>query len=451
MRNLKIGIEVHVQLNTKSKLFCSCSNLGSDEPNSRTCATCLGHPGSKPILNKEAFEKAIKVAIALGCKINNKTFFSRKSYFYPDLAKNFQISQYEIPVGLDGKFEGIGIRRLHLEEDPAALIHKGNTCLIDYNRSGTPLIEIVTEPDFKSPNDVRLFLRKMITMLTYLDVYYRKEESTLKADANISVHGERVEIKNINGLKEIERALEYEAKRQETELQEQQETRGWDSEKGKTYSMRVKESEDDYGYIFEPDLPLFEISKELMEKLKKEIPELGADKSKRYRKDYKLDEQTAEVISNDINLAELYEYTIEKGIKAELAAKWLRRDLLGFLSYDDKELKDVSLNQDSIVDLLKLIQENKITDEVARKLLLDLIKEDFDVKKRVKKEKLEIIFDEGILEKACREVIKENSDAVEKVKKGDEKVLNFLMGHVMKKTKGVGRPDVIIRILKRLI
>ena len=448
---MKIGIEVHVQLNTKSKLFCSCSNLGSDEPNSRTCATCLGHPGSKPALNKEAFEKAIKVAIALGCKINNKTFFSRKSYFYPDLAKNFQISQYEIPVGLDGKFEGIGIRRLHLEEDPAALIHKGNTCLIDYNRSGTPLIEIVTEPDFKSPNDVRLFLRKMITMLTYLDVYYRKEESTLKADANISVHGERVEIKNINGLKEIERALEYEAKRQETELQEQQETRGWDSEKGKTYSMRVKESEDDYGYIFEPDLPLFEISKELLEKLKKEIPELGADKSKRYRKDYKLDEQTAEVISNDINLAELYEYTIEKGIKAELAAKWLRRDLLGFLSYDDKELKDVSLNQDSIVDLLKLIQENKITDEVARKLLLDLIKEDFDVKKRVKKEKLEIIFDEGILEKACREVIKENSDAVEKVKKGDEKVLNFLMGHVMKKTKGVGRPDVIIRILKRLI
>ena len=451
MRNLKIGIEVHVQLNTKSKLFCSCSNLESDEPNSRTCATCLGHPGSKPVLNKKAFEKAIKVAIALGCKINKETFFSRKSYFYPDLAKNFQISQYEIPIGLAGKFEGINIRRLHLEEDPAALIHKGSISLIDYNRSGTPLIEIVTEPDFKSPNEVRLFLRKLITMLTYLDVYHKKGDSTLKADANISVHGERVEIKNVNGLKDIERALEYEAKRQETELQEKQETRGWDSEKGKTYLMRVKESENDYGYIFEPDLPVFEISKELLEKIKREIPELSIDKNKRYKKQHNLDDETAEVLSNDINLAELYEYLIEKGIKPEIAAKWLRRDLLGFLAYDEKELKDISLNQNHLFDLLKLVQENKITDDVGKKLLLELIKEDFDVDKKVKKEGLESVSDEGVLEKACKEVIKENQDAVEKVKKGDEKVLNFLMGQVMRKTKGVGRPDVIIRILKKLI
>ncbi len=342
---MKIGIEVHVQLNTKSKLFCSCPGYGSDKPNSRTCDVCLGMPGSKPVLNKEAFDKAVKVAIALGCKINKETFFSRKSYFYPDMVKNFQITQYEVPIGVRGIFEGINITRLHLEEDPGALIHKGNTCLIDYNRSGIPLIEIVTDPDFKSANEVRLFLRKLIILLTYLDVYYKKEESTLKADANISVNGERVEIKNINGLKDIERALNYEILRQENETPKVQETRGWDSDKGKTYLMRTKESEDDYGYIFEPDLPFIEISKEKLSKLRKEIPELNIDKRDRFLKQYKLDKETAEVLSDDIKLGGLFDAVVGRGIDAKLAGKWLRRDLLGYLAYDKKEHPESSIRR----------------------------------------------------------------------------------------------------------
>ena len=451
MRNLKIGIEIHVQLNTKSKLFCSCPNYGKDEPNSRTCYVCLGMPGSKPVLNKEALKKAIKVALALNCKINKETFFSRKSYFYPDLVKNFQITQYEVPIGIEGNFEGIRIRRLHLEEDPGALIHKGNICLIDYNRSGIPLIEIVTEPDFKSPNEVRIFLRKLITMLAYLDVYYRKDESTLKADANISLGGERVEIKNINGLKEIERALDYEMIRQEKEIPQAKETRRWDSEKGKTFLMRTKESEEDYGYIFEPDLPIIEISEEELTSLKKEIPELNVDKTKRYLKNYNLDKETAEVLSNDIKLGALYDFSISNGINPQMAAKWLRRDLLGFLSYDKKELKDVSINDKHLVEILKLVQNKTITDKVGKELLLKLIKKDYDVIKYVEENKLGIVADEKHLEKSCEEAINENKDSIEKIKSGDYKVLNFLIGEVMRKTKGVGKPEVIVKILKQLL
>lgn len=448
---MKIGIEVHVQLNTKSKLFCSCPISGKDEPNSRTCDVCLGMPGSKPVLNEEAFNKAIKVALALNCKINKETFFSRKSYFYPDLAKNFQISQYEIPVAVDGKFEGIRIRRVHLEEDPASLVHKGNICLIDYNRSGIPLIEIVTEPDFKNPNDVRLFLRKLITILTYLDVYYRKEESTLKADANISVYGERVEIKNINGLKEIERALEYETLRQEKETPKVQETRGWDSEKGKTYLMRVKEAEEDYGYIFEPDLPVFEISDKKIDLIKKEIPELSVDKEKRFSKQYSLDKETAEVLSNDIRLGELYESLIKQGIEPRIAAKWLRRDLLGFLAYDKKELKDVNIDDKHLGQILKLFQEKKITDRVGKDLLMKLTKGDFDVMEYIKKNKLMVVSDEKSLDDICKKIIDENPEQVSIIKSGKVYVINFLVGKVMKETKGSSDPKLVIKILKKLL
>ena len=245
MKKLKIGLEVHTQLNTKSKIFCSCPTSGEENPNTRVCEICTGMPGSKPVLNKEALHQTIKVALALNCKVSQEIFFSRKNYFYPDLAKNYQISQYEIPIGTNGRLENIRIRRIHLEEDPGALIHRGDTTLIDYNRSGIPLIEIVTEPDFKSPNEVRLFLKKLITILEYLSIYTRKSEATMKADANISTTGEKVEIKNVTGLKEIERALEYEAIRQEKDPAKQQETRGWNPEKGITFLQRTKEEESD--------------------------------------------------------------------------------------------------------------------------------------------------------------------------------------------------------------
>src|SRR3990167_2333714 len=422
---MRIGIEAHVGLSTKSKVFCSCPTAVSEEPNTNVCETCLGLPGSKPVLNKEALNQAIKVALALNCNIAKETFFSRKNYFYPDLSKNFQITQYEIPIGQNGEFEKIKIKRIHLEEDPGALIHKGSTCLIDYNRSGIPLIEIVTEPDFKSPNEVRLFLRNLITMLGYLNVYSRKNEATMKADANISTTGAKVEIKNITGLREIERALEYEAGIQEKEPSKKQETKRWDSESQKTTIMRTKETEDDYGYIMDSDLPKFEISKELISQLKSEIPELGLEKTSRFQKQYKLKKEDSEILASEKKLAELFE-EVAKKINPELAAKWLIRDLQ------------------------KIIHKNKITDKTVKDLLIELIKKPFSPKEYVKKHNLEIVSG-NLIDNMCKEVVKENLNAVEDYKKGNEKSIHFLTGQVLRKSKGTANPKEVEKILKNLI
>jgi len=450
MGNLRCGIEVHVQLDTKSKIFCSCPTYGAEEPNTRTCEICLGLPGSKPVLNKEAFNQAVKVALALNCKINKDTFFSRKNYFYPDLVKNYQISQYEVPIGINGNFENIRIRRLHLEEDPGALVHKGSSCLIDYNRSGVPLIEIVTEPDFKSPNEVRLFLRKLITLLEYLEVYARKNEATLKADANISTTGERVEIKNVTGLKEIERALDYESIRQEKTPAEIQETRRWDAQKGKTSLMRTKESEDDYGYIFEPDLPKFEISNEVIQEIKSQIPELSLDKTSRFQKEYKIKKEDAEVLASERKLADIFEKVAEK-IDPELAAKWLVRDLLKILHFNKKGLDEVNLDVKHLIELLELFQNNKITDKTAKETLIKLIDKPFSPKEYIEKNNLSIVSDSKNIDKLCREVIKENQSAVEDFKKGNDKSIHFLTGQVMRKSKGTANPKEVEKVLKKLI
>jgi len=318
-----IGIEVHIQLSEvcKSKIFCSCPTQGSEKPNSRTCPTCLGHPGSKPVLNIEALKQGIKVALALNCKIAPETFFSRKTYFYNDMPKNFQVTQYEIPFASKGKLDSIRIRRIHLEEDPGALIHKKTFCLIDYNRSGIPLIEVVTEPDFRSANQVRQFLKKLITILEYLDVYTRKSEATMKADINISTTGERVEIKNISGLKEIERALDYEIARQLENPAKAQQTLAWDPNKGKTIITREKETEEQYGYIFEPDLTKIELSKDFVNEIKKTLPELSDSKLLRFKKQYKLPSEEASVLTSEIRLANLFE-EVAKKIDPLLAARW---------------------------------------------------------------------------------------------------------------------------------
>lgn len=449
MSNFKCGIEIHVQLLTKSKVFCSCPTTGSEEPNTRTCEICTGMPGSKPVLNKEALNQAIKVALALNCKISKETFFSRKSYFYPDLSKNFQITQYEIPIGTNGSFENIRIKRIHLEEDPGALIHKGATCLIDYNRSGIPLIEIVTEPDFKSSNEVRLFLRKLITTLSYLNVYSRKNEATLKADTNISTTGERVEIKNITGLKDVERALDYEEERQKNEKVTKQETRGWDSERGKTYILRIKETEEDYGYVYDGDLPKFEISNELISQIKSEIPELSIDKASRLQDQYNLKKEDAEILSSEKKLADIFEKVAEK-IDPELAAKWLIRDLMKIIHYNKTTINEINLEVKHVIELLDLFQKNKITDNTAKELLIKLIKEPFSPKEYIKENKLEIVSGNSI-ENLCREVIKENTKAIEDYKKGNEKSINFLTGMVMRKSKGTANPKEVEKIIKNLI
>ncbi|MBS3150886.1 Asp-tRNA(Asn)/Glu-tRNA(Gln) amidotransferase subunit GatB [Candidatus Woesearchaeota archaeon] len=450
MSKFRCGIEAHIQLSTRSKTFCSCPTSGSENPNTLVCPTCIGLPGSKPVLNKEAITQAIKVALALDCTISKETFFSRKNYFYPDLAKDYQISQYEIPIGTNGNLDGIRIRRVHLEEDPGALIHKENTCLIDYNRSGIPLIEIVTEPDFKSPNEARLFLRKLITILEYLGIYTRRSEATMKADANISTVGERIEIKNITGLKEIERALDYEAARQEKEPARQQETRGWDSEKGITFLQRIKEGESDYGYIFESDLPKIEITKQMLDEIKKQIPELSLEKASRFKKQYKLQPEDAETLAAEKELAELFEQVAEE-IDPILAAKWLRRDLMKVLHYNKKELKEIKIEAEHIIELLTLLKENKINDATAKDLLIKLIEKPFSPKGHVERQKLGMIASEGELERLCKEAIKNNKAVVEDYKSGKQEALHYLMGQVMRLSGGKANPKITEKLLKKLL
>lgn len=461
-----IGLEVHTELKTDSKLFCSCPRTGSDVPNSRTCPTCLGHPGSKPVLNKKAVEYAIKLALATNSEINPELIFSRKSYFYPDMAKNYQISQYEIPLATEGliKLENgkkIGLTRIHMEEDPAALVHPAGIqdskfVLVDYNRSGDPLVEVVTKPDLTSPEEARDFMKQLITILEYLEIF-DSGNCIIKADANVSIKESnytRAEIKNITGFKDIERALKYEVVRQKKEIEDgkklKQETRAWDSEKGITFSLRTKETEADYGYIVDPDLVKIEITKEWLNEIKKQMPELAHEKLKKFTEQHGIKEEMARVISKDKALAEMFE-AVSTAVNPELAAKWIRRELARVLNFHKRRLNETEIKEHHMIGLLKLIEEKKITETVGQKILEKLVEKPFDIDEYVKKEGLEALSNIAELEKLCKEAIKEAPNAVEDYKSGNEKALNFIVGLVMKKTRGKASPKEVNEILKRLI
>tara|TARA_Y100000310_G_scaffold345160_1_gene462275 strand:+ start:12720 stop:14099 length:1380 start_codon:yes stop_codon:yes gene_type:complete len=452
-----MGIEVHIQLTTNTKLMCSCNaNWQNKDPNTVTCNTCLALPGSKPTLNKKAIEYGVKIASALNCKIPKNMLISRKNYFYVDLPSNFQRTQFEVSLGEKGvlEFEGkkVGISRINLEEDPGRIVYEGGDIskahysLIDYNRAGVPLCEIVTEPVFKNPNEVRDFLKKLTTLLEYLDVFNSKLDGTMRVDANISTGGERVELKNITSFKDIEKALTYEIQRQEKEKPKIQETRGWDSVKGKSVLLRKKETEDDYGFIIDTDLVNIEITKDILSNAKKEIPELAHEKVKRYLKEFKLDKKDAEILSQEYRLAVLFE-KIAKEISPILAARWLRRELLRVLNYNKKTIHDLEIDEKHLIDLLNLVEKNQITDTNAQKILEKLIDKPFDVKEYVKKQGLKVISKEGELGKICDEVLKKNKQAIEDYKKGEEKALNFIVGQVMRETKGQAKPEVVRKIL----
>ncbi len=461
-----IGIEVHVQLDTDSKLFCGCPTQGSDEPNTRTCVTCLGHPGSKPVVNKKAVEYAIKMALATKSKISKELIFSRKSYFYPDMSKNFQISQYEIPLSTGGEImlktgKKIRLTRIHMEEDPAALVHpagmqKSSFVLVDYNRSGNPLIEIVTEPDMGGPNEAREFMKQLINILNYLKIF-DVEKCIIKADANISIKESdytRVEIKNITGFKEIERALNYEVLRQKNEIGERRkivpETRAWASEKGITFSLRQKEVEEEYGYIIEPDLTKIELKKEWIKKIAANMPELAHEKVNKFISTHNIKREDAEIIAAEKDMAELFEKVAEE-IDPTLAAKWLRRELTRVLNYNKKTLKEVEIDEKHVIDLLSLVESKKITETTAQKLMEQLIEKPFDVNKYVKKKGLTAVSDKNAIEKFCKESVEENKAAIEDYKKGNEKALHFIVGAVMRKSKGKADPKEVNEIIKKLL
>ena len=448
LETVKIGLEIHVQLNTKSKLFCGCTTKEGN-PNSHTCPTCLGMPGAKPRLNKKAIDFMIKICTALKCTILTPSYFSRKTYFYPDLSKNYQITQYETPLGRNGKLHVDGttvrIKRVHLEEDPAALEHTATGTLIDYNRSGIPLAEIVTEPDIQSPEHARAFLKKIVNTLSYLNV--TTPEMTIKADANISIKKHkfmRVEIKNITGFKEIERALMYEAQRQEQE-NPIQETRRWDGTK--TISMRTKETEEDYGYIYDPDLPQIIITKEHLESVQKEIPKLSDERVKEYT-EKGVAQDDAEIITQDLYVADLYELVAQKS-NPVTASKWFRKEVLKRLNADEKTPADISIN--ALIDILKLLHEKKITEYTGRELMTHLYDKTFKPKEHVQQSGTTMITDTTTLEHLCKEAIQKSSGAVEDYKKGQEKALNAIVGLVMKETKGTAKPDEVKRIIEELL
>jgi len=461
--DIVIGLEIHIELNTETKLFCSCRRTGSDEPNTRTCEVCLGMPGAKPVLNKKALDYALKLALALKMDIAKELIFSRKSYFYPDMTKNYQITQYEIPLGKNGFLKvnnkKIRIKRLHIEEDPAALVHPSGIAgseyvLIDYNRAGNPLVEIVTEPDISSAKEAREFMKKLITLLEYLEIF-DKNNCTIKADANVSIKESnftRVEIKNISGFKDIERALSYEIERQRKEVSDGggvvQETRGWDSDKGITFSLRKKETEEDYGYIIDPDLVRIEITDEMIKKIEEEMPELEDEKFEKFKTT--ISEEMARILAKNKDLAKLFE-EISKEVKADLAASYVRKEVPRVLNYNKISLKESKINGKRMIQLLKLVEEGKISDSVAKKILEKMVKEDFDIDEYVKEKNLLIVKDIDELRKICEKVVKENKQVIEDIKKGNKKAFHFLIGLVMKETKGKADAREVNKIFKELL
>jgi len=439
----KIGIECHVELNTKSKLFCSCPTI-AELPNTAVCDTCVGFPGSKPRINEKAIEFATKLCLALKCSIAKQLIFSRKTYFYPDMSKNFQITQFEFPIGAKGKInitnKEINITRIQLEEDPAGLVHQGNTVLVDYNRSGHPLCEIVTEPEMESPEEAREFMKKLITILNYLKI----------------LEGcERVEIKNITGFKEIERAITYEIERQKKLVSEGtpikiKETRGWNADQGITLFQRSKESEDDYGYISEPDLVPIDLTKEFVLNIEKSLPELPQEKARRYLTEYKIKKEDAEVIANDYELAQLYENSMKKNISPIFAAEWIKREVSRVLNYNKKELDETFILK-NLIDILELIENKKITRQTGQKLMEKLVKEDLKIKEYVKENNLEVVSNTKELEELCKKVINENQKVLEEYKQGSQKSFMFLIGQVMKSSKGKADPKSVNEILNKII
>ena len=434
---LKIGLEIHGYLTTKEKLFCNCKNAHKDKeakPNTFICPICTGTPGSKPMLpNQEAIKKLIQIALMMNCKVNaepKKLIWWRKHYSWPDLPKGYQNTisgTYATPVGEKGNFLGIGITEVHLEEDPAAW--DPETGEIDYNRSGAPLVEIVTDPDFTSAEQVEKWLKEMILTMSYLKAL--DSDAGIKADVNVSLGGERIEIKNMNSITEIIKAIAHEAKRQEKEKPTGKETRQWNTEKQMTIKMREKESHADYRFIKEPDLPIINITKSEVEQIKKALPESPVIKLDKLIKKHKIEDYYAKILVSNLEIVELFEKIIESNkIQVKLAVPWITTELLGMLNYNKKTLNEVSIKPEHFIELLKLIEEKKITELKAKDILRSWKEKSSSI--NIKGETA--ISDSKELDSIVEKVMALNGKAVDDFKAGNQNSLNFLIGAVMKAT-----------------
>ena len=477
-----IGLEVHVQLETATKIFCGCSTAADNdaEPNSRTCPVCLGLPGALPVLNEGAVEAAVKIGKALDAEIPERTTFHRKNYYYPDLPKNFQLTQYDAPICQQGSLEisvegdrrEIGITRAHLEEDPGSLQHKGGSIdtaeatLINYNRAGTPLVEIVTEPDFRSPDETRAFLAKLEEVLEYLGVFDATRDGSLRVDANISLvdaeevddggeiddtvleDANRTEVKNISSHKAAEKALAYEVSRQKNAVKRgralETETRHWDESRGITVSMRSKESEADYRYFREADLPPLEVA-DWKDEIA--IPELPDARRERFVADYGLDSEAAAKLTSTKEVADFFEAVAEQ-FDPNVAATWVADNLLGELNYRNMRITDIEGRLDEFSHLIELVETDELTVKNAEEVVLRSMLDDGDDPETViDREGLGKADDDAIADFVV-EAIDENPDAVDDYHSGENGALNFLVGQVMQKSQGSADPGSVNQLLR---
>jgi len=462
-----IGLEIHAQLNTKTKLFCSCKNEFNASPNTNVCPVCLGYPGTLPVLNKKAVEYAIKAGLALNCKINKESYFARKNYFYPDLPKGYQITQYEVPLCENGWIDigkkRIRIRRIHIEEDAGKSIHdKEDYTKIDFNRSGVPLIEIVTEPDIESPDEAVEFLQILRMTLIYIGINDgNMQEGSLRCDSNISLRKEneglpdfRVEIKNLNSFRFLHKALEYEIKNQEETLENkgivETSTKLWDTKQNKTFVMRKKEEEFDYRYFPEPDLGALIVSNDLIENIKKELPELPVDRKKRLMEEYGLNDEGARFYTFNPEILGLFEDTAKKNKNIKKIDSWLRTEFMKYLKENNKEVSETKLNSDNLSELINLVDKGEITGKIAKDIFYDVIKGN-SPSEIVKQRGLEKFEDVDKLREMLLELIENNPKEVNKYKSGNKRMSAFFIGRIMAKTKGQANPKIINDLIREYL
>jgi len=485
-----IGLEIHAELKTKSKMFCSCKNDPNEKkPNVNICPICMAHPGTLPTANLEAIRKVIKTGLILNCEIKKRNFFERKNYFYPDLPKGYQITQYAVPLTKNGylitpiKNKKIRIEQIHLEEDTGKLIHSEDkkSSLIDFNRAGIPLMELVTEPDIHSAEDAREFIKELQLILRYLNISdANMEKGEMRCEVNISLSnnpknlGTKVEIKNLNSLKAVEKGIEYEIKRQKQILENNkkviQETRGWDEQKQITVSQRKKEEAHDYRYFPEPDIPSLNLDEEFLVKIKNEISELPQNKRKRFQKEYGIDKESVNVFVANKELGEYFEkvnselrvWVKEKKDKlkitdeefkklTKLSSNYIITDLQSLLKGCPFEEDKLSITPENFAEFISMIYTSEISSKIAKILLKEMFKKGGDPSQIMKDKNLSLINNEEEIENIVRQILDENPKPKEDYKKGNEKALQFLIGQVMAKTKGKAEPEKVAEVFKRIL
>ena len=468
-----IGLEVHVELATKTKIFCGCSTEFGGAPNTHTCPVCTGMPGSLPVLNKGVVEKAIAVGLATNCKITQNCKFDRKNYFYPDNPQNYQISQLYYPICRDGKVEievdgkkkYVRIHEIHMEEDAGKLVHDPYTdsSLVDYNRSGVPLIEIVSEPDMRSAEEVIAYLEKLRLIIQYLGASDCKlNEGSMRADVNLSVRevgaekfGTRTEMKNLNSFKAIARAIENERERQidliESGEQVIQETRRWDDTKEYSYAMRSKEDAQDYRYFPDPDLVPIIISDAWLEEIRSRQPELRDEKRIRYKEEYDIPEYDIDILTNSKKLADIFEEAIALGASPKKVSNWLMVETMRLMKESGMDADDLQFSAKNLAAIIKMVDAKVINGTVAKEVFEKVFAEDIDPEQYVEEHGLKTVNDEGALTKTIEEIVAANPKSVEDYKNGKEKAIGFLVGQTMKAMKGKADPGEVNRILKEIL